>query len=75
MAMRVGIPALMGVSTLSGFVAPGNPLDTIARTGIQAGAHAIVASTLGVVYPWAAAGYVGFAGLNMLRPGDNWGPF
>ena len=75
MAMRIGLPALAGVSAASSIIAPGNPLDTVARTGLQVGAHTIAAATLGQVHPWAGAAYAGYAGFNLLRRGNNIGPF
>lgn len=75
-ATRVGIPAAMGVAGLSGLVAPDNPLDRLSRTGLQIGAHATMAGALGNRVGWGAgAAYAGWTGLNMLRPGDNFGPF
>lgn len=74
-AMRVGVPAMMGVSGVSGMVAPGNPLDTMSRTTLQMGALATTAGALGRAHWGLGAAYAAWGGLNMMRPGDNVGPF
>lgn len=37
--------------------------------------HATGAAAMSTVSPLAGAMYAGFAGINMIRRGDNWGPF
>lgn len=74
--MRVGVPAAIGLAGVSGLLAPDNPLDRLSRTGLQLGGHTAVAGLLGRHVGWGAgAAYAGAAGLNILRPGDNLGPF
>lgn len=76
LAMRVGIPALVGVSGISGLVAPGNPLDSIASGVLQVGAFATTAGALGSGAHWGlGAAYAGWGGLNMMRSGNNMNPF
>jgi hypothetical protein len=75
-AMRVGVPAAIGVAGVSGAVAPDNPLDRFASTGLQLGGHSMLAGLFGSRVGWGAgAGYAAFAGFNALRPGNNFGPF
>jgi hypothetical protein len=75
-AMRVAPLAAMGVAAASGVLAPDNPLDRMARAGLALGTHATIAGALGRGVGWgASAAYSAAAGLNMLRPGDNLGPF
>jgi len=74
-AWRIGTGATFGVAALSSVVAPGNPLDVTSRSAIQLGGHTMAAAALGSVNPYAGAAYAGWAGLNMIRPGNNMGPF
>lgn len=75
-AARVGVPAAMGLAGFSGLVSPDNPLDRLSRTGLGLGTNAAVAGIMGNRVGWAAgAAYAGWTGLNVLRPGDNFGPF
>jgi len=76
LAMRVGIPALAGVAGVSGLVAPGNPLDSIASGALQVGAFATTTAVLGSgVHHGLGAAYAAWGGLNMMRSGNNMGPF
>lgn len=64
-AAMVG-PMLFGEDTLPG---------SMTRTARNVGIHATIASSLTPISPLAGAMYAGFAGVNMLRRGDNFGPF
>ena len=74
-AMRVGMPATIGLSAVMGAIAPGNPLDVISKTAISAGAAATTAGILGRQNWGLGAAYAAWGGLNILRAGDNFGPF
>lgn len=75
MLVRVGIPAMLGATSLSSFISPGNPIETVGKTGLQAGLMMATTAGIGQVSPGLAAAYAGWGGLNLFRSGDNFGPF
>lgn len=73
--VRIGIPAVAGAAAVSRAFMPDTPLDTMASGTLQIGTNFATAAMLGRFDYRAGMGYSLVAGYNMLRPGNNWGPF
>jgi hypothetical protein len=52
-----------------------NPISNTIGFGANVGMHAGIGSLLGMVHPFVGVGYMGLSGINMLRSGNNLGPF
>lgn len=71
-AMRIGIPTGIGFAAAFG---TDNPLGRAVGGIGQLGLHTVGTAAMGAMNPYAGMGYAGWAGLNLLRSGDNMGPF
>lgn len=67
------VGAIGGV--LTGSIAPGNPLDVVGRSALTAGAHVGITAAIGRSYPGLAGAYAAWGGFNMLRRGNQIGPY
>ena len=70
--VAAGVGAYVAGKTLFG---SDNAVTTTAGTGLALGGHGAVMGLIGSAYPVAGAAYGAWSGLNMLRPGNNLGPF
>lgn len=78
-AIRTGVFGAIGVSAAGSMAFGQNFMSDTLNVGLTGGGHLTAAAMMhrygGTYGPMAAAGYAGWAGLNALRQGDNFGPF
>lgn len=74
--VRRAVAGAVGVYTAGNVLfGSGNPVSGAAGAGLSVGAHGTVMGMIGSRSPVAGAAYGAWTGLNMMRPGNNLGPF
>lgn len=79
MRYRIGVPAILGAGALLDTVIGPNPASDASRGAMTAGAVLGTGAALsrfgGTAGKWSGVGLFGYSALNVLRSGDQWGPF
>lgn len=74
--IRRSVAGGIGVFGASSLLMGSDSLPAVASgAGLKIGAHGTAAGLIGSRHPVAGAAYAAWTGLNMLRPGNNLGPF
>lgn len=75
MAMRLGVPSVLGAAAITSFVGQDSVIDHISTGAMGIGFHTATAGMLGRGRPLLGAGYAGIIAGKMLMPGDGIGPY
>ncbi len=76
MMVRGAAPLAIGATSLSSMMFGSDSMPAaMGRTAIAGAGHLGIGTALGARYPMAGAAYLGVSGINMMRRGNNFGPF